>query len=345
LPSRWGTIVLGLCAALALMRSADAADTRSVTGLTKRLATEENRSGTASPLLLPLLDRLAGAQFDDGALSEAADSRRRALKIALRAYGGQSINAAHAMIGLADVEVLRHHYVDAEPLLSTALAVQQAHLGADNPALIGPLASLARIALARGDTTEAETWANRANTIAARHPVAAISSEPLRVLGAIYATEERFDDGERLLRAAIAIDQHRPANSLDVARDLAQLANLLLRAQRDADALPYIEQAIAIDQERLGPTHPLIADDFTDLGLIYAGLGRDDAAADALYFAIELLEQGSNEESTRLGYAELDIAPVLRQLGQTEEADAAFKDAKHILDKAADDEREHERQL
>ena len=39
------------------------------------------------------------------------------------------------------------------------------------------------------------------------------------------------------------------------------------------------------------------------------------------------------------------IAPILRRLGQTEDADAAFKDAKHILDKAADDERKRQRQI
>jgi tetratricopeptide (TPR) repeat protein len=326
-------------------REANAADARSVAGLTRSLAIEENRSGAASPHLLPLLERLAGAQFDDGALGEAAASRRRALNIALRSYGGNAPNTALAMVALADVELLRHHYTDAEPLLIAAVPALEERFGADSPALARPFAGLARIALARGDLTAAESWANRANAIANRRPATA-SSEPLRVLGAVYAAEDRFDDGARVMRAAIAHDrQAQGANSLETARSLAQLANLLLRAQRFDEALPLIEQAIAIDQDRLGETHPLIADDFADLGLIYAGLGRDDAAGDALSFAIDLLERGSSEESTRLGYAELEIAPILRRLGETEDADAAFKDAKRILDAAANDERQRERQI
>jgi len=345
LPAPWGAVAIGLLAAVAVARDASAADARSVAGLSKTIAIEESRSGAASPHLLPLLDRLAGAQFDDGALSEAATSRRRALKIALRAYGGGSMNAANAMVALADVQILRHHYVDAEPLLTAALPVLAAGLGAENPALAGPLAALARVALARGDLPAAEAWANRANAVAARHP-AAVSSEPARVLGAVYAEEQRFDDGERVLRAAIAHDrQSRGGNNLDTARSLAQLANLLLRAQHFEAALPLVEQAIAIDQERLGPAHPLIADDFADLGLIYAGLGRDDAAGQALYFAIDLLERGAGEESTRLAYAELELAPVLRRLGQADDAETVFKDAKRILDAAANDERLHERQI
>lgn len=346
--SRWGAIALGLLVAVVGgMPQGKAADGRTVAGLTKSLAIEESRNGPASPHLLPLLERLAGAQFDYGALGEAAASRRRALKIALHVYGNQSINAAKAMVGLADVEVLRHHYTEAEPLLSTAMPVLEARLGAQNPALIGPLDALARIAVAHGDLPAAEGFVDRANAIVAKRPIASYSTEPLRVLGAVRAAKERFDEGEQVLRTAIARDEqnHRGGDSLDVARDLAQLANLLLRAQRFGDALPLIEQAIAIDQERLGETHVLIADDFADLGLIYVGLGRDNAASDALGFAIDLLERGSSEESTRLGYAELELAPILRRLGQTEDADAAFKDARRILDAAENDERQRERQI
>jgi len=344
LPSRWGAVILGLLAVAAATRGADAADGRSAAGLSKSLAIEESRNGAASPHLLPLLDRLAGAQFDDGALGEAAESRRRALKIALRAYGGASSNAANAMTALADVEILRHRYVDAEPLLTAALLTLEARLGSDNAALAGPFAALARVALARGDLPAAEAWATRANTIVGRRP--AVASEPLRVLGAVYAAEDRFDDGAGVLRAAIARDrQFHGAFSLESARTLAQLANLLLRAQRFDEALPLIEQAIAIDQARLGPTHPLIADDFADLGLIYAGLGRDADASNALYFAIDLLERGAGEESARLGYAELQIAPILRRLGKNDDAQVAFKDAKRILDAAANDERQRERQI
>jgi tetratricopeptide (TPR) repeat protein len=326
-------------------RGTKAADAHAVAVLTKSLAVEESRSGDASPHLLPLLERLAGAQIDDGALAQAADSRRRALKIELRTYGGDSINAAQAMIALARVEVLRQNYAEAEPLLVSALPVLKMRFGEESPVLIEPLAALARIALARGDLQAAESWVHQSQAIAARRP-ASTSTEPLRVLGAIDAAEQRFDDGEKVLRDAIARDrQYHGADSLEMARSLAQLANVLLRAQHFDKALPLIEQAIAIDQDKLGETHPLIADDYADLGLIYAGLGRDDAAGDALYFAIDLLESGSNEESARLGYAELEIAPILRRLGQTEDADAAFKDAKHILDKAADDERQRERQI
>ena len=343
--SRWGALVLGFVAAGIVASSADAAEGSSVAGLSKTLAVEESRSGFASPHLLPLLDRLAGAQFDKGALADAADSRRRALKIVVRAYGGQSTNAAEAMIALANVELLRQRYSRAEPLLIAAVPALEARFGTDSPALADPLAGLARIALARGDTAAAETWAQRAVAIADRH-AAMTSTEPLRALGAVYAAEQRFDDGEKVLRTAIIRDrQKNGGDSPELARSLAQLANLLLRAEHFKEALPILEQAVAIDQERLGANHPLIADDYADLGLIYAGLGRDEEAGDALYYAIGLLTDDSSEESTRLAYAELDLVPVLRRLGQAKDAEDAFKDAREILDRAADEDRQREREI
>lgn len=342
--SRRRVVIFALLAVAAGASSAVAAGERSAAGLSRSLAIEETRRGPASPYLLPLLDRLAGAQWDDGALADATASRRRALRIAQRSYGVQSTDAASAMVALARVELLRHRYSTAEPLLIAALPTLEARFGASSPTLAGPLAGLARTALAQGDVTAAASWARRAAAIAARHP-STVSSEPLRALGAVYAAEDRFDDGEKVLRAALARDRSHGRASLETARSLAQLANLLLRAKRFAEALPLIEQAIAIDQQHLGVNHPLIADDFTDLGLIYAGVGRDYAAGVALYYALDLLEQDTEEETPRVAYVELGLAPVLRRLGHADDAEEAFDDAKRILDAAAQDERKRERHI
>ena len=205
--------------------------------------------------------------------------------------------------------------------------------------------ALARVALARGDIKrQAESLATRANDLAAHDP--SRSTEPLRVLGAVYAAEERFDDGEAILRRAIDQDRRMHGeNSVEEARSLAQLANLLLRARRFAEALAPIEQASAIDQSRLGSTHPLIADDLCDLGLIYGGLERDADASRVLLCRSRLLDKSPAKETPRVAYAELDLAGILRAMGDSDAADAAFADAKRILDKAEEDERQREREI
>jgi tetratricopeptide (TPR) repeat protein len=341
--SCWGA----LCLCLALIGAACealAADGSSVAGLSRALAAAETRSGNASPQLLPLLDQLAGAQTDGGALADAAKLRRRALKIALATYGGDSPNAANAMTALAQIELLRHDYFAAEPLLTVATTVLTAKFGADNPALVQPLAALGRLAVDRGDLDLAERFANRATALAARDPTH--PTEPLRVLGALDAAREHYDAGAAVLRQAVSTDRHYHGDdSEETARSLAQLANLLLRAKRFDEALPAIEQALAIDQARLGATHPLIADDFCDLGLIYSGLNRDDDAAGMLTYAIGLLDEGAARDTTRTAYAELDLAGVLHEMGYDNAANAIFDDGKHILNDADKADRNREREL
>jgi tetratricopeptide (TPR) repeat protein len=340
LRSRWGAIVL-VVGALAGADPVSAAEAGSAAALDRALAAEEIRSGSASPQLLPLLDRLAGAQFEDGALAEATASRSRALKIALAAYGRDSPDAARAMTALAEVDILRLHYFDAEPLLTAAVSVLTTQLGHDNPALSAPLADLARTALARGEFARAERLASRAEALSAHDPNP--SSQPLRVLGATYAAEDRFDEGEAVLRRALARDRREHGEASEqAARSVAQLANLMMRAGRFAEALPLLEEATAIDQARLGAAHPLIADDFCDIGLLYAGLRRDVDASAILAYAIGLIEQGGGKDSARLAYAELDLAGVLRTMGYNDAANTVFGDAKRILDKADEEERSRE---
>jgi tetratricopeptide (TPR) repeat protein len=320
------------------------ADSGLVAGLSRALVAEESRAGSTSRHLLPLLDKLAGAQFDDGALAEAAESRHRALKIALAAYGRSSLNAAKAMTALAEIDILRLHYLDAEPLLTVAVADLSERLGAKNPALAEPLAALARIAVAHGEFDRAERLAGRAHAVAAHDP--GRLGETLRALGAAFAGEQRFAEGEAVLRQAIALDRRAHGETgLETARSLAQLANLLLRAQRFDDALIPIEQALAIDQARLGPTHPLIADDLCDLGLIYTGLKRHEDATMILAYAMGLLVKAGARDSARFAYAELDLAGVLRTMGYNKAADVSLADAKRILDKSEEDDRQRERNL
>jgi tetratricopeptide (TPR) repeat protein len=345
LRSSWRATILGLLITGVGAGPALAGEGETVTRLTHGLAQAESRSGAASPLLLPLLDRLAGAQFDDGDLAQAAAMRRRALKIALSTFGGNSVQAATAMTMLARLHTERHRYLDAEPLLIAAADILTARGGGDSAPMADVLAGQARIALARGDVTLAEASAGHAVAIAERDRPPR-STEPLRALGAVYASEERFEDGERVLRQALARDAAvNGAAGAETARSAAQLADLLVRQKRFDEALPLIEQAIAIDQSRLGTAHPLIADDFCDLGLIYEGLQRNGDARAAVVFAIGVLERGAGRETTRVAYAELELARILGEEGNDADAAIAFKDARRILNAVEDEERRRERQV
>src|SRR5207237_6104758 len=122
------------------------------------------------PYLLPVIEEIAQLSASHGALSEAAALRRRALDIAVTRFGADSPSAAEAMVALAQIDIDRRHYLDAEPLLVVAESVLSERVDAEHPAMAALFAGLARIALARGDTAEAGRSAKRAVAIARRNP-------------------------------------------------------------------------------------------------------------------------------------------------------------------------------
>jgi len=339
--------VIGVCLVVGTVAapSRGGADEGPVARLTRALAAEEAQEGTTSPYLLPLIEELAQAQRRDGALGEAAALRRRALDIAAAAFGCDSASAAEAMAALALIDIDRRRYLDAEPLLIVAEQVLATRVAADQPALATIFAGRARIALARGETGPAEAWASRALAIAKRNPHGR-SAEALRTLGAVLTTEEHFAKAEQVLTEALAQDRRQHgASGEDTARSLAQLAKLYLRQGKAGDALPLLEEAAAIDQSRLGPTHPFIADDLHDLGLAYDALRRDEEARRAFGAALDILERGAGRETPRVAYAEIELSRLYRQAGNDAAADAVFRDARRILNKAEAEEHRRERNV
>ena len=338
-------IGIGLIAAAMLPASGAVSDDSLVARLSRVLTAEEAHDGRASPYLLPVIEELAQAQLRDGGLAEARTLRRRALDIAVAAFGCDSPSAAEAMAALALVDIEDRRYLDAEPLLIIAEGLLADRVSADHPALVTILDGRAQIALARGDTGAAETLARSALALARRNPHLR-TAEPLRTLGTVLTAEERFEEAEKLLDEALTQDRKQHGEGgLDTARSLAQLARLELRRGEPAAALPRIEQAISIDQSGLGPNHPLIADDWHDLGHVYAALNRRVTARAALTAAINVLEHGAGRETPRLGYAEIELSTLYRQTGDEAAAEAAFHDARRILNKAEAEEHRRERQI
>ncbi len=218
--------------------------------LSKCLAAAEQQLGRSDPKLLPMLASLARLRFQDADMAASMALRRRSLKIAIAAYGSQSVPAAEAMAALAHLYIELRRYLDAEPLAIAADNVLSARPGGAGSPLAAVLADRARIALARGDNGDARQWAEAAIAIDDKSAGAA-RSDRLRVLGAVLMSEGRFAESERVLRQALVLDQ-AGGDRLATARSLAQFGKAYLRQKRYAEALPLAEEAAAIDQQQLG---------------------------------------------------------------------------------------------
>jgi tetratricopeptide (TPR) repeat protein len=312
-------------------------------GLSQSLAAAEQRLGTSHPDLLAIIAPLAQSCFRDADIAEAKALRRRALKIAIDARGSDSVPAAEAMLALASLYIDLRQYFDAEPLLIIAGDVLTTRLGAEHQSMAPVLSHLASIALARGDKRSARNWIERAVAIDEKNH-SDDRSERLRTLGAMLAAEERFDESSHVLRQAVARDREG-TDELATARSLLQLANTFLREKRFSDALPLVEEATAIDQGRLGSTHPLIVDDFYSLGLVYLETERAPDAQKAFQAAINLLNRGAGRDTPRAAYIQLALARAVHEQGREEESSTLFAEAQRILNAAEEEEREREREI
>jgi tetratricopeptide (TPR) repeat protein len=309
--------------------------------LTHSLSEAVRRQGPAAAELLPILASLAQLRFEQAEFAKATELRRRSLKIAIAVYGSASVPAGKALAGLAHLYIEQRRYLDAEPLAIAAANVLRDRLGEFNEALAPILADRARIALATGDGDRARKWVKEAIAIDQRSG-GGPHSDRLRVLGGVLAAREKFADSERVLQQALALDRAK-GDELGTARSLAALAGDYLRQKHFAAALPPIEEAALIDQTHLGPTHPLIAEDFHDLGLIYLATNRPGDAAKAWQTAIDLLERGVGRATPTLGYIMLDLARAEHTLGHERKAQSLFTAAHRILNTAEDEERDRQR--
>lgn len=335
--------IIGLCFIQAICFRSHAEEAAAA-ATDRALAAAEAKDGKTSPYLLPVIEELAQLRLREGELGEAAALRRRALDIAVRNFQADSASAGEAMAALATAEIDRRRYLDAEPLLIVAENVLSARVAPDHPAMVIVLAGRARVALARGDKAQAEAWARRAVEMS-RHNPHRRSTEALRALGAVLTAEDKFSEAEPVLHEALTQDREQHGEGADTARSLAQLGHLYWREEQPEKALPLIEEAVAIDQARLGAMHPFVADDFFDLALVYDALKRDDAALRALQAALDILERGVGRETVRVAYVEIELSRLYRERDQETEADAAFRDARRILNKAEAEEHKREREV
>src|SRR6266478_8744340 len=104
-----GIFAIGLVVVAVFAPSRGKADDGAVARLTSALAVAEAHDGRTSPYLLPVIEELAQAQLRDGALGAAAALRRRALDIAVAAFGCDSASA-EAMAALALIDIDRRRY-------------------------------------------------------------------------------------------------------------------------------------------------------------------------------------------------------------------------------------------
>ena len=184
-------------------------------------------------------------------------------------------------------------YAEAEPLIRRALAINEAHFGAEDPMVAISIDHLAWLLKTTNRQTEASRLMRRALAIdkaifGVDHPKVAMR---LTNLALLLKDTGRLARAETLMRRARAIDEASlPANDPQVATDLNTLALLLKDTDCPEEAEKRMYRALQIDESHFADDPPKVATDLNTLALLLKDTQRPAEAEPLMRRALKIDE-------------------------------------------------------
>jgi len=225
-----------------------------------RRETQRYRAETDAdhPALAIFAVELAGRARALGRVDEAGAQLEEALRICEICYGPKSREVADRLMALGTLMDQRSRWFDATKHYARA-AASYAELAGDGEPTAAAYQSLGtahRKLRAYVQAERAYREALRINTaLHGRDSVQAATS--LSQLGATCGDQGRFDEGEEMVREALAVFERHPGTerALYVATTERNLGGVLVGSRRFEEAEEVFERALRVYESQLGPDH------------------------------------------------------------------------------------------
>lgn len=219
--------------------------------------------------------------FDDAEL--ALDRSARLISKTDNLIGIDELSTARQ---LSSLFILLGRYSQTERLLDKLVADYEKLYGGNSLRLVEPLVNKGKLLLAKGDYTEAEKVAQRANQIAVSvYKETSTKAAPTqKLLGSIYYTIGDYDKAAVQIQKAIE-SQTREFGSdhIEVAKSVSQLALIRFHNGDDREEVEKdFKRALEIIGKRLGKDNPQYAEVLKDVAVLYISEKKFDLAFSAL---------------------------------------------------------------
>lgn len=234
---------------------------------------------------------------------------------------------------LAHVGSLLHtkaRFGEAEPLMRSALAIDEQSFGPEHPRVAAHVNNLAQLLKATNQLSEAEFLMRRALAIdeqhfGLHHPEVAID---LNNLAALLIDNDRFAEAEPLIRRALAIDEHSfGPDHPNVALRLNNLALLLQETDRVAEAEPLMRRALAINEHSYNSDHPKVATVLNNLALLLQATNRPAEAEPLIRRALTIDERSLGPDHPNVAIRLNNLARLLHTTNRLAEAEPLIRRA------------------
>lgn len=190
---------------------------------------------------------------------------------------------------LATLQIQLGRYSDANEILTDVIKQNENLFGPTSIRLIEPLVNRGKIQLAKGDYTEAEKTALRANQIAVKTYTDNSTKTALtqRLLSDIYYTLGDYDKAEdNIKKALVSQEKQFTRQHVEVAKSLSQLALIkFYKGDNKKDVEKMMIEARDIVGVKLQKDNPLYADILKNLAVVYISEKKFELAFNSLTIA------------------------------------------------------------
>jgi CHAT domain-containing protein len=190
---------------------------------------------------------------------------------------------------LATLLIQLGKYSDTDRLLTELISENEKLFGSTSIRLIEPLVNRGKIQLAKGDYTEAEKTAQRANQIAVKTYTDNSTKTALtqQLLSDIYYTFGDYEKAEDNIKKALTSREKQFGRKhVEVAKSLSQLALIkFYKGDNRKDVEKMMIEARDIVGEKLSKDNPLYADILKNLAVVYISEKKYDLAFNSLTIA------------------------------------------------------------
>lgn len=181
------------------------------------------------------------------------------------------------------------NFSKADELLTKLVTENEKLFGVSSIRLIEPLVNRGKIQLAKGDYTEAEKTAQRANQIAVKTYTenSTKTAATQRLLSDIYYTLGDYEKAEdNIKKALVSQEKQFGRKHVEVAKSLSQLALIkFYKGDNKKDVENMMIEARNIVGDKLGKDNPLYADILKNLAVVYISEKKYDLAFNSLTIA------------------------------------------------------------
>ena len=313
---------------LGMMRSVQGDPHQAEEYLTEALSIQEKLApGTLDVSTISI--NLGSIALNAGDLDRAEEYYRRALQIVERLAPG-TLNLASALNRLGGLLQDRGDLAGAEELARRAIAITSN--APRSPEFTSSLLGMARIAVRRGDLTQAEEYFGQALSIRETDaPDSLTVAGCLGELGGVAIMRGDFARGEELLLRALAIQRKQAPDSMAVADSLVDLGRAAKGRGDLQKAREYYSQALPTF-EKLAPGSLTVANCLRSLGLAAYEAGEFSKAEEFYLRSLAILQKlapAGLEYSVTLD----DAAAVAFRTGDVARAEEHYRQALDIQEK------------